>query len=488
MGAFRMGSMRLLCGAVLAFMLAGSGAVHAQVCTGDCDGNGTVSINELILAVDIALEHAGVARCPAADRNGSGSVSIDELVTAVDAALDGCPVATPTPTVTPEPDVCAGVPSFPGVAATTVRITTGLDRPTTVTAPPGDFSRVFVVEQPGDIRIVKDGVLLPDPFLSIPDRVSCCVERGLLGLAFPPDFATTGWFFVDYTDPAGNTAIARYHVSADPDRADRDSERVLIGIEQPFANHNGGQLAFGPDGYLYIGMGDGGSGGDPLDNAKNDDVLLGKILRMDVRVPADSTALYTIPSDNPHAGRGDPLGLIWAKGLRNPWRFGFDRATGDLYIADVGQNRREEIDVQPASSRGGENYGWRIFEGFSCYNPAPAPSCPDPPTGYTMPVLDYPHTGGRCSITGGYVYRGCALPDLRGEYLFADYCTPFIESFHLVDGVVTGLHDRTTELAPGNGQRIDQVSTFGEDARGEIYIADYLDGELYKIVPAVPAP
>jgi glucose/arabinose dehydrogenase len=165
-------------------------------------------------------------------------------------------------------------------------------------------------------------------------------------------------------------------------------------------------------------MGDGGSGGDPLGNAQNDDVLLGKLLRMNVRVPSDSTALYTVPPDNPHADRGDRLGLIWAKGLRNPWRFGFDRATGDLYIADVGQGSREEIDVQPAASRGGENYGWRVFEGFACFNPAPDLRCPDQPNGYTMPVIDYGHQAGRCSITGGYVYRGCALPDLRGQYFF----------------------------------------------------------------------
>jgi glucose/arabinose dehydrogenase len=380
------------------------------------------------------------------------------------------------------------VPRFPGAAITTTLVTAGLSRPTSVTAPPFDFNRVFVVEQGGTIRIVKDGVLLPDPFLSIPDRVACCGERGLLGLAFPPDFATTGWFFVNYTDPNGDTVIARYQVSSDPDRADRDSERMLIGIDQPFINHNGGQLAFGPDGYLYIGMGDGGSGGDPRNYAQNDTVLLGKLLRMDVRVPPDSTTLYTVPPDNPQAERGDPLGLIWAKGLRNPWRFGFDRATGDLYIADVGQGDREEIDVQPAASSGGENYGWRVFEGFACFNPAPQPNCPDPPTGYTMPVIDYGHSGGRCSITGGYVYRGCALPDLRGVYFYADFCTQFIESFRLVDGVVTGLHDRTAELAPGGPLAIDEVSTFGEDARGELYIADYLDGELYKVVPAAAAP
>ncbi len=501
----------------------------ARACDGDCDGDGAVSIDELIAGVQIALAGVGLERCTAVDRDGDGEVSITDLIAAVEAALNGCatptvtPIATPTATPaatatdTPDPGLancgdgavngseecddggrvsgdgcsatcqlepggnpCAGVPSSPGVQAATVLVTDGLEQPVHVNAPRLDPRRLFIVEQAGRIRIVKDGSLLGDAFLAIENRVSCCGERGLLSVAFHPDFETNGRFFVDYTNRSGDTVIARYQVGPDPERADRDSERILLTIEQPFANHNGGQLAFGPDGSLYVGMGDGGSGGDPFNYAQNDDSLLGKLLRVDVDV--DDPPYRRVPPDNPHADRGDPLGLIWAKGLRNPWRFSFDRATDDLYIGDVGQNRFEEIDVQAAGSRGDENYGWRIFEGDACHDPRPASSCPNPATGLTFPVLAYDHDSG-CSVTGGFVYRGCALPDLRGQYFFSDYCTPFIQTFVLANGMVTDLQDRTTALAPGRGRRINGVVSFGEDARGELYIADY-DGEVYKVVPA----
>lgn len=510
--------MRAFAGLLIAILL----AAPSYACDGDCDGNGAVVIDELIVAVRIALDEVPVGQCAAADRDGNGAVTVDEVIDSVGAALNGCSAATPTmagatPTTTPadgcgdgvangseecddgnradgdgcsatcqlEPggNPCAGVPAFPRSPATTVLVTDATALPVTIAAPRLDPHRVFIVEQRGRIRIIKDGVLLETPFLAIENRVSCCGERGLLGLAFHPDFETNGRFFVDYTNRAGNTVIARYQVGADPDRVAPDTERILLTIDQPFPNHNGGEVEFGPDGYLYIGMGDGGSGGDPFDNAQNDDALLGKLLRVDVDV--DDEPFYRVPPDNPHPERGDRLGLIWAKGLRNPWRFAFDRANGDLYIADVGQGSIEEIDFQPAASRGGENYGWDIFEGTSCYEPDPFPTCPDPPTGFVMPVLEYPHTNGRCSVTGGYVYRGCALPDLHGEYFFADYCTRFLQSFTLVDGTVTGLHDRTESLAPGGALSIDNVTSFGEDARGELYIADY-DGEIYKIVPATP--
>ena len=492
-------------------------AVPAHACDGDCDGDNQVTIEELVMAVEIALGGAGIERCTAADRDGDGMVAIDELLAAVNAALDGCATQpTPTPTATPDPglincgdgvvngseecddgntlsgdgcsalcalepggDPCAGIPTVSGTDARTALVTDALVHPVTVTAPRLDPRRLFIVEQAGDIRIVKDGALLDDAFLAIQDRVSCCGERGLLGLVFHPDYETNGRFFVDYTNTNGNTVIARYQVGPDPNHADRDSERILMTIPQPFANHNGGQVAFGPDGYLYVGMGDGGSGGDPFGNGQNDDALLGKLLRIDADV--DDPPYRRVPPDNPHAERGDPLGLIWAKGLRNPWRFSFDRATNDLYIADVGQGSIEEIDVQPAASHGGENYGWNVFEGSTCFNG----SCPDPPVGFTFPVLEYPHTQSRCSVTGGFVYRGCALPDLRGQYFFADYCTRFLQSFTLVDGVVTGLQDRAQSLAPGGARSINNVTSFGEDARGELYIADY-DGEVYKIVPPGP--
>jgi cysteine-rich repeat protein len=380
--------------------------------------------------------------------------------------------------------LCAGVPTAPGAALTTVRVASGLDKPLHVTAPPLDPNRVFITEQSGTVRILENDVLLPDPFLTISDRVGCCGERGLLSLAFHPRYEENGRFFVDYTDTDGATVIARFRVSEDPNRADPTSEAVLLTIEQPFGNHNGGQLAFGPDGYLYVGMGDGGGGGDPLEAGQDDTTLLGKMLRLDVDTGAGSPPYHRVPPTNPDAQLGSPLGLVWAKGLRNPWRFSFDRATGDLYIADVGQNAREEVSVQPASSAGGENYGWDVFEGTSCFEPPPpAVTCPDP-DGFTMPVVEYTNPTAGCSVTGGFVYRGCALPDLVGTYFYSDFCSAFIRTFRgVVGGVAQDERDRTAELAPGGGLAIESVTSFGEDARGELYIADR-SGEIFKIVPA----
>jgi cysteine-rich repeat protein len=494
--------MRAVLAALLALALTSTSA--ASACDGDCNGDGAVGISELILAIDIAIDGGMVERCRAADFDADGTVRIDELISAIEQALNGCQESTcgdgaatgfeecddgnrvsgdgcgATCRLEPGGDPCAGVASSAGNVATTQLVTDGLRNPVHVTAAPLDTRRIFVVEQAGYIRVIRDGVLLPTPFLDIDARVSCCGERGLLGLAFHPDYERNGWFFVDYTDNRGDTVIARFTVSANPDRADPNSEEPLLNIRQPFANHNGGQVAFGPDGYLYVGMGDGGGGGDPQDNAQNDNTLLGKLLRIDVDV--EDAPYYAVPPDNPNTERGAPLGLIWAKGLRNPWRFSFDRATRDLYIADVGQGQIEEIDFQPAGSTGGENYGWDVFEGTRCYEPEPLPQCPSPPDPYIHPVLEYNHSAGRCSVTGGYVYRGCAMPALRGEYIFADYCTPFIQGFRLVDGAPTELRTLTQMFQPGGGRSIRNVSSFGEDARGEIYIADY-DGEVYKIVP-----
>jgi glucose/arabinose dehydrogenase len=360
---------------------------------------------------------------------------------------------------------------------TTVRVASGLSAPVFVTSPPGDFDRLFIVEQTGRIRILTGGEVLPNPFLDISDNVSYGGERGLLGLAFHPDYTDNGFFYVNYTDNDGNTVIARFSVSDDPNLADPSSDATILTIDQPYGNHNGGMIAFGPqDGYLYIGMGDGGSGGDPENRAQDDGQLLGKLLRIDV----DGGFPYAIPPDNPFAGPGDPLDEIWAKGLRNPWRFSFDRETYDLYIGDVGQNLWEEIDFQPAASQGGENYGWRLMEGNHCYNP---PSDCDP-GGLTYPIYEYSHGGSpfRCSITGGYVYRGSAIPDLAGTYFFADYCSNQIWSFRYVDGDITEFTDRTDELDPGSGMSIDDISSFGQDANGELYIID-LGGEVFKIVP-----
>jgi glucose/arabinose dehydrogenase len=339
-----------------------------------------------------------------------------------------------------------------------------------VQAPPGDRSRLFILEQGGRIRVLRDGVLLERPFLDLAGRLSTGGERGLLGLAFHPGYAQNRRFFINYTDPAGNTVIAELRASSDPDLADAASERALLRVDQPFANHNGGGLAFGPDGKLYVGLGDGGSGGDPLGNGQDLDTLLGKLLRLDV----DAATPYAVPPDNPLAGRPGARGEIWAYGLRNPWRFAFDSATGDLYIGDVGQNRREEIDVGLASRRGGENYGWNITEGALCFSPSS--NCDT--RGLTPPVLDYAHDQG-CSVTGGVVYRGCRMPGWQGQYFYGDYCTGFVRSFRLEGGRAVGERDFSAGLRPG----LSQVSAFGLDADGEVLVVDY-DGELYRLVPA----
>jgi glucose/arabinose dehydrogenase len=363
---------------------------------------------------------------------------------------------------------------------TTARIVSGLDLPLFVTSPPQNPGTLFILEQhTGLIKIYKNGAMLPIPFLNIHDRVGDSgSERGLLGLAFHPDYSINGYFYVDYTNYTGNTVISRFHVSSNPDIADPNSETILLSITQPFANHNGGMLAFGPyDGYLYIGMGDGGSGGDPGNRAQNDNELLGKILRIDV----DNGLPYGIPPGNPYISIQGKRPEIWAKGMRNPWRFSFDRQTGDLYIADVGQNAWEEIDFQPASSPGGLNYGWRRMEGAHCYNPSV--NCDQ--GGLTYPIHEYGHDSG-CSITGGYMYRGGIIPQLSGTYFFADYCSNRIWSFDYSTDSLRNFAERTTELAPSQGLSIGSISSFGEDGYGEIYITDLGGGEIFKIIPRNP--
>jgi glucose/arabinose dehydrogenase len=369
--------------------------------------------------------------------------------------------------------------SAPEIALQTV--VTGLP-PLTAIAHAGD-ARLFLTLQRGQIAILQDGSVLPTAFLDIRLLVSCCGERGLLGLAFHPRYPENGFFFVDYTNLSGDTVIARYRVSAgNPNIADPSSGVTLLTIPQPFSNHNGGQLAFGPDGYLYIGMGDGGSANDPMCNAQRDESLLGKILRIDVDANANTPPFYGIPPDNPFAAPGGPRDEIWAKGLRNPWRFSFDRLTGDLYIGDVGQGAREEVDFQPADSDGGENYGWKAMEGTACGGggtlgcPTGAPTCNA--AGLTGPILEYPHSGGDCSITGGYVYRGTAIsPRFRGVYVYGDYCTGKIWG---ATRTVTGSWS-TALFSP----RAAGLTTFGEDAAGEIYLATD-GGRLARIVDANP--
>jgi hypothetical protein len=340
------------------------------------------------------------------------------------------------------------------------------------------------------IKILKEGSVLATPFLDIdaliPDP-SGNDERGLLGLAFDPGFAQNRRFYVNYYSNANQTVIARYRASvANPDVAVPDSVETLLTIAQPYANHNGGTIAFSPvDVYLYVGMGDGGSAGDPAGRAQNPQELLGKFLRIDVSGPSG----YVVPPSNPFVGNPAYRPEIWAMGVRNPYRWSFDRLTGDHWIGEVGQSSWEEIDTDLASSPGGRNYGWNTMEGTHCYSP---PSGCDP-TGLTLPVYEYSHGSG-CSITGGYVYRGAAIPSLVGTYFFADYCTNKIWSFRYIGGSVTEFTDRTAELAPGGGLSIASIAGFGEDGSGELYIVDRgtaTTGEVYKVVsdPAgVPAP
>jgi glucose/arabinose dehydrogenase len=353
-----------------------------------------------------------------------------------------------------------------------VQITSGFNNPLFI-ANAGDGSgRLFVVEQDGYIFILQNGVYDDaDPFLDISDLLSSDVfqggytERGLLGLAFHPDFKTNGLFFINHTDRNGDTIVARYRVDpADPNHADPASRVELLKIHQLFYDHNGGDMAFGPDGYLYIGVGDGGSqGDDPGSTGQNMSTLLGKMLRIDVK--ADT---YAVPPDNPFVGKADVLPEIWAYGLRNPWRFSFDRATGDLYIGDVGQASYEEIDYQPAGDPGGENYGWYDFEAMHPYKSE------TPPPNMTMPIAEYPHIVG-CAVTGGYVYRGPSLPELQGIYFFGDYCTGRTWSlFRNAAG-----NWKVQPFTPS--EKV--ISSFGEDEQGELYMVDY-KGEILRLESA----
>ncbi|MGI9040445.1 MAG: PQQ-dependent sugar dehydrogenase [Gemmatimonadales bacterium] len=347
-------------------------------------------------------------------------------------------------------------------------VASGLSFPLYLTTPPADTGRLFVVEKGGAIRLVKGGGILPTPFLDLSAQVSTGSEQGLLGLAFDPQYAANGRFVVHYTDLAGDTRLSLFRVSADPDLADAATEEVLLTAEQPFPNHNGGQIVFGPDGLLYLGLGDGGGGGDPGGRAQSLADLLGSILRIDVSAGAP----YTVPTNNPFVTRPEARPEVWSYGLRNPWRLTFDRATGDLYIADVGQSAWEEVHVSPAAAGAGRaaNYGWNIMEGPDCYA---ASSCDR--TGLDLPVLAYDHGQG-CSITGGYVYRGAAIPELLGHYFYADFCQGWVRSFRSADGQAVDQADWPT-LRPGG-----TIPSFGEDAAGELYVIAG-EGGIFKIVP-----
>jgi glucose/arabinose dehydrogenase len=380
----------------------------------------------------------------------------------------GAPTATPVETLPSPTTKPSAPPAMPGRLPNPdlvvwSPIVTGMDSPVGLTHAGDGSGRLFIVQQDGRIRIVRNGVLLEEAFLDITDRVGRNGnEQGLLGLAFHPRYTENRFFYVNYTDDYGDTIIARFRASDDnPDRARPASELVLLKINQPYPNHNGGEVAFGPDGYLYLGLGDGGSGGDPQNNGQNLDSRLGKILRIDV----DSAEPYAIPPDNPYAnGGGRPE--IWAAGLRNPWRFSFDRLTGDLYIADVGQNQWEEINFLPAGSPGGANFGWRFFEADMPYEGRP-------PAGLEViaPVASYDHSQG-CSVTGGFVYRGTALQEWPGVYLYGDFCTGLVWGIRPAPGGewVRGLLFETGA----------NITSFGEDEAGEIYLLDR-GGTIYRL-------
>jgi glucose/arabinose dehydrogenase len=394
--------------------------------------------------------------------------------------LAGCAAASPSGSALPSATASSApstapsgtpIPSGGSIKLRLERVATGLISPVGITSAGDGSGRLFVNEQGGRIRVIAaDGTLQPGAFADLHERIRWGGEQGLLGLAFHPDFTHNGRLFVDYTrDPDGATVIAELH-SADGQSADPDSERILLVIPQPYDNHNGGQIAFGPDGYLYIAMGDGGDGGDPHGNGQNRQVLLGKLLRIDVDATPDPGKAYAVPPSNPFAAAGtrpgEGLPEIWAYGLRNPWRFSFDRSTGDLYIGDVGQEDWEEVDRQPAGSTGGENYGWNVMEGTHCYTAL----CD--PNGITLPIAEYSHQLG-CAITGGYVYRGTAQPALVGAYLYADYCEGSVSLLTMNGSVVVQEVNLTTAL---------NIASFGQGDDGELYLVDDGRGSLYHLV------
>ncbi|HET9636911.1 MAG TPA: PQQ-dependent sugar dehydrogenase [Gemmatimonadaceae bacterium] len=356
-----------------------------------------------------------------------------------------------------------GTPLPPGLTLKfNTFISTGLNAPVFLTQPLND-GRIFVVEQAGRIRVVRDGVLQSTPFLDISSRVLSGGERGLLSVAFHPQYATNHYFYVYFTTQTnGDIRIERFTTTSNPEVADPTTSKLIITIpHSQFSNHNGGLVSFGPDGMLYAGVGDGGGGGDPLGNGQNFNTVLADLLRLDV----DHGDPYAIPSDNPFVNQTGKRGEIWAKGLRNPWRYAFDAPTSLLYIADVGQDAHEEVDVTPIN-RGGVNYGWNTMEGLSCYSPSSG--CDQ--TGLEKPLFDYPHSEG-CSITGGYVYRGSDIPEIRGHYFYSDYCTGFLKSFRYSNGTAVDQKDW--------GLTNSSVTSFGVDFAGELYMIS--NGSILKL-------
>ncbi len=411
----------------------------------------------------------------------TGSACLGTATPAPIASPATSPMASGAPaTASPPGSPPSFTPPVAGPGSLTIdlrKVAGGFDQPVFATGAGDGSGRLFVVEQPGRIRVVRDGAVLPTPFLDIGESVRCCGEQGLLGLAFQPGYGSGGHVFVvDYTDVNGDTEIATGTTSSsNPDVADPGSVHTILKVDQPFANHNGGMVAFGPDGYLYVGMGDGGSGGDPQGNGQRLDTLLGKILRIDPL--HGGSAAYAVPDTNPFIAAGDGARPeIWAYGLRNPWRFSFDRALGDLWIGDVGQASWEEVDVARAADGGGRglDYGWNRMEGTHCFQAILG--CDQ--AGLALPVTEYGHGAGDCAIIGGYVYRGSAIPALDGTYLFADECTGTIRAIPAAG-------------PPGPPSVVllethRAISSFGEDEVGELYLTDLASGDLLQVVAASP--
>ena len=374
--------------------------------------------------------------------------------------------------------LCASAHAAKTIAAELVA--SGFKQPTYVCSDPHDSSRLFVLERSsGRIKLVKNGVVQSKPFLNLGDKVSSDHdgEQGLFGMVFPPDFgASDPFFYVNYSDIFGASVMEAYKVGSNPDKAKKGSGKVILRIVGTENIHFAGMMAFGPDGNFYLGRGDGGPAEDPLGHSQDLNLLLGKLLRIKV----NKSKPYKVPSDNPFVGQSGKRPEIWAYGLRNPWRFSFDRQSGDIYVGDVGQNFREEIDFLPAGSPGGQNFGWNTAEGVACLG---GDGTCGTNAGFTPPIYDYPHNPGGVAIIGGYVYRGSAIPAMQGTYFFADHGFTTLWSFLYDGNTVSDQVDHTNELEPDGPNTINSISSFGEDADGELYIVDIGDGEIYKIVP-----
>jgi glucose/arabinose dehydrogenase len=444
----------------------------ATVAYGTGNGQLAVTINGLPIGVDAAVAVNGPASFTAL-------LSQTETLTALQTgtyAITASAVVANNQTLTPSPasqeaTVSAGATASASVSyaasAVTLRlqeIVSGLDDPVYLTAPAND-SRLFIVEQPGRIRIVKNGALLPTPFLDVTSKVNFGGERGLLSVAFDPAYASNGRFYIYYTGPQGDIFIDRHTVSSNPDVANTAFDQVITIQHRQYSNHNGGHVLFGPDGMLYIATGDGGAGGDPQNNGQNINSLLGKLLRIDV-----TSLPYSIPSSNPFVNTAG-ADEIWAYGLRNPWRVAFDgsAASSRVYIADVGQNAWEEINYADARTAG-LNYGWRLMEGSHCYNPSTG--CLS--SSLTLPIHELSHSGGVCSITGGFVYRGSAIPELQGHYFYSDYCAGWLKSFRVSGGAAVDHFTWPVGTIPS-------VTSFGMDAARELYVLSG-NGRVYRVV------